>query len=103
MQARGSNGTRRRAAPSGNLHNLSVRMQQAQRYIAIALGFSIPISTALDNVLSALLLLLWLISGEYARKWHTIRPNPVAIAAMLLFALSLVGLMWSTGPLADGL
>ena len=76
--------------------------QRFARYAAIALGASLPLSTALDNVLLVLLLLCWLASGRYSEKLASIRANPVAVAALLLFALVLAGLMWGTGPLADG-
>jgi len=103
MQANGSNEARPNVPGFFDTQRAALRMQQAQRYLAIALGFSIPLSTALDNVLSAVILLLWLISGGYAQKLHAIRNNPVAVAALVLFALTLVGLIWSIGPSADGL
>jgi O-antigen ligase len=84
---------------------LAVLQQGAHRgarYAGIALGASLPLSTALDNVLLVLLLLCWLASGRYAEKLAAIRANPVAVAALLLFALVLAGLAWGTGPLADG-
>jgi len=76
--------------------------QRLARYAAIAIGASLPLSTALDNVLLVLLLLCWLASGRYAEKLASIRANPVAVAALLLFALVLAGLAWGTGPLAEG-
>ena len=36
----------------------------AARYLAIAIGFTLPVSTALDNVLLGLLLACWLASGR---------------------------------------
>jgi O-antigen ligase len=103
MQANGSNEARPGAPGFFDAQRMALRMHQTQRYLAIALGFSIPLSTALDNVLSAVILLLWLVSGGYAQKLHVIRNNPVAMAALVLFALTLVGLIWSIGPIEDGL
>jgi O-antigen ligase len=103
MQADSSTGTRPRVAGLFDGQRLSLRMQQAQRWLAIALGFSIPISTALDNVLSGAILLLWLASGDYAHKLRDIRANPVALAALALFALCIVGVIWSIGSSADDL
>jgi O-antigen ligase len=76
--------------------------QRLARYAAIALGASLPLSTALDNVLLVLLLLCWLASGRYGEKLASIRANPVAVAALVLFAFVLAGLAWGTGPLAEG-
>jgi O-antigen ligase len=74
----------------------------AARYLAVALGFSMSISTAADNVLLGLLLLCWLGSGNWRWKYETIRANPVALAGLLLLAVVAAGLAWGQGPLADG-
>lgn len=103
MQADGSSGTRPGVPGFRDAQRLGLRMQQAQRYLAIALGFSIPVSTALDNVLSGIILLLWLTSGGYMHKLRAIRGNPVALAALALFALCIVGVIWSIGSSADDL
>ncbi len=103
MQASGSNGTQPGLPGSWDLRRVTTCIQQAQRYVAIAIGFSIPISTALDNILSALLLLLWLGGGGYAQTTRTIRDNTVALAALALFALCVIGLAWSVGNPTDGM
>ena len=104
MQASGSNGTQPGVPGSWDLRRVTTRIQQAQRYVAIAIGFSIPISTALDNILSALLLAA--LAGERrlrADDTQRIRDNPVALAALALFALCVIGLAWSVGNPADGM
>lgn len=73
------------------------------RYAAIALGASLPVSTALDNILLVVILLGWLIGGRYQEKFALIRSNPVAIAALAMFAVVVAGLAWGNGPLADGM
>ena len=103
MQADGSSGTRPGVRGVWDAQRLGLRMQQAQRYLAIALGFSIPVSTALDNVLSGAIVLLWLLSGSYAHKLRVIRANSVALAALTLFVLCIVGVTWSIGSSADDL
>jgi len=67
---------------------------RAARWSAIALGFSIPISVALDGVLSVVVLAGWLASGNYRQKLDTIARNPVAIAALLLYAMLLIGSLY---------
>jgi len=73
------------------------------RWLAIAIGFTLPVSTAMDNVLLALLLACWLASGGWQEKFAAIRANPVALAILALFTLVALGLAWSHGPLQDGL
>lgn len=64
------------------------------------LGFSVPISTALDNVLLVLLLIYGLmICGRDALRisYH----NPVVQAAMLLFGILLAGSFYGATPLDE--
>jgi O-antigen ligase len=82
---------------------LAVSADRLARYAAIAIGFSLPLSTALDNVLLGLLLLGWLLGGRFQEKGALIRRNPVALSALALFGLAMIGLCWGDGPLSDGL
>ena len=64
------------------------------RNAAAFLGFSIPLSVALDNVLLVLIAALWLAGGGYRKKLETLAAHPVALAALLLFGMLAVGLAW---------
>jgi len=66
-------------------------------WAAVALGVSIPISVAVDNVLLVLVLAGWLAGGRYLDKILIINNNPVSLAAIALFALLLVGTLYSEG------
>ena len=68
---------------------------------AIALGFAIPLSTAASNVLFAVTALLFVISGAYREKFAAIARNPVALAALGLCALVLLGCAYGGGSWAD--
>jgi O-antigen ligase len=72
-------------------------------WAAIAIGFSIPISVALDNVLLALVLAGWLTGRDYKDKWSTIRRNPVAILALVLFGLLALGMLYGERYPGDGI
>ncbi len=67
------------------------------------MGATIPISVALDNVLSVLVLLAWLASARLGEKLAGLRANPAALAALALLGLLVAGLAWGPGSLADGL
>ena len=69
--------------------------ERTARWSAIALGFSIPVSTALDGMLTVLLLAAWLAAGRYRRRYEALRTSPVALAAMALWLLYLVGMLWA--------
>ena len=79
------------------------RAETCARACAIALGFSIPISVALDNVLLALILASWIASGGYREKLDLALHNQVAVAAFALFCLFAAGLIHSSGSPGDGL
>lgn len=77
-------------------------MQRSGRYAAIALGASIPISTALDSVLFVLVLLAWLAGGGLREKVVGLRANPAALAALAFLGLLLLGMTWGPGSARDG-
>jgi O-antigen ligase len=80
---------------------LELAAQELARWSAIALGFSIMVSTALDNVLMVLLLIGWLGSGRWSDKIKRVRGNPVALSGLALAALGVAGALWSSGAPAD--
>jgi O-antigen ligase len=85
------------------IKTFAARADACARMCAIALGFSIPISVALDNILLALLLVASLAAGSYRDKWLAIRANPVACAALFLFGLLTLGLGYGERYPDDGL
>jgi len=83
--------------------SIAASADTAGRWGVIALGLSIPISVALDNVLLAAIAITWLAAGDFRHKLSTIRINPVAIAALALFGLLTLGLAYGTRNAGDGL
>lgn len=73
------------------------------KWIAIALGFSIPVSTALDNILLGLFAACWLLGAGFSEKWQDIKRNKVAILSLLLFTLLIAGVLNPYSPIHDGL
>lgn len=85
------------------LQAIADRSDRLARYTAALIGFSIPISTALDGVLIALVALLWIASGGLQKKASTIAANPVALAALALFGMLALGLFYGERYPGDGL
>jgi len=73
---------------------LARQADRTARWSAIALGFSIPISVAADNVLLVLVLAGWLAGGAYRDKLLAACRHPVALAALALFGLLLIGTLY---------
>jgi len=67
-------------------------------YLIVALGFTLPISIAINNILLAIILLLWLAAGGFKERWERIKNNRAALAILLFFALHIVALAYSSDP-----
>ena len=78
----------------GLLATITSKADRTAQWAAIALGFSIPLSVALDNVLLVFVVGGWLASGAWREKRDAIRGNRVALAALALFGLLLLGTLY---------
>lgn len=80
----------------------AAKADTAATHAAVALGFSIPISVALDNVLLAFVTLGWLLGARYREKLAAIGRNPVALLALALFALLAIGTLYGSAEPKEG-
>lgn len=78
------------------LQIISQKADEAAKWLAVALGFSIPISTAADSVILAFILALWLLGANFRNKLLIIRGNTVALLSLALFGLYVLGLSYGT-------
>lgn len=76
--------------------NLS-KVKTAAAGSAIALGFAIPVSTAAANLLFALAILLFIVSGDYRGKYRVLAANPLALAILLFCAVAALGSAYGAG------
>ena len=77
------------------------KFRTAALWTVVLMGFSLPISTAFDSVLLALLLACWAASGDYRGKWSAVRRNAFAVAAAAFFMLHVAGSVYSGGTGSD--
>ncbi len=85
--------------------NLTMLPQQAGRlspWLLALLAFALPLSTSALSVLALLILLCWLIEGNYRKKIAAITANPVIMAVLIYLFLLVMGLLW-THDLTNGL
>lgn len=79
-----------------NLASLkALRVSLLFQYGVIALAFSIPLSIAAYTALSALLLILWIIEGNWNTKWELIKNQPFFKAFGLFYLFLVISLLWS--------
>jgi O-antigen ligase len=70
-------------------------------WCAIAIGASIPISIALDNLFLGIVVLTWVAGLQYREKLSLAWTNPVYKAALLLFGMLLVGTAYGDAAPGD--
>lgn len=70
-------------------------------WVAAALGFCIPFSTAAANVFLLLLLIAWLIMPERGRRLRLFWENPLARLALILFLALALGCLWGEAPVKE--
>ncbi len=80
------------------LEGMHAHAQRVSRWSAIALGASIPVSTALDNVLIGITLAAWALSGQVRDTLKIAFKNNVLIISVALFLLLAIGLTYGEAP-----
>jgi len=65
------------------------------KWCGTGLGFSIPVSTALDSILGISVAAFWIFGAGYRKKWDLIRDNRVAMLSLAMFGLLLLGGFYS--------
>jgi O-antigen ligase len=63
----------------------------AAKWAGTGLGFSIPLSTALDSILGVSVAGFWVFGAGYRKKWELVRANPVAMLSLGMFGLLVLG------------
>lgn len=63
--------------------------------LLILFAAAIPLSTTAGTVLGILLILVWILSGDFKKKITVIVHNPVAVAVLFYLFLHLLGLLWT--------
>lgn len=79
-------------------------MKRMYRYLFLLMGFSIPVTTALTNILLGLIVLVWVgenFKTRFSRLFQVIRLNPVALAGLVIFSIYLGGSAYSTAGAND--
>lgn len=65
-------------------------------YLLVLLAFFFMTSIAIGNFLLFLILLLWLLEGNFQEKMCRLRGNPFVYAALAFVGLHFVGLLWTS-------
>ncbi len=74
---------------------ITEKANTAAKWAGTGLGFSIPVSTALDSILGVSVSAFWAFGGSYRKKWDLLRGNPVAMLSLGMFGLLVLGGFYS--------
>lgn len=77
------------------MNHYTSKTHQLFQYSVIALAFTIPLSIAAYTALSALLLILWIIEGNWRSKWDMIKNQPFFKAMFLFYLFMVLSLIWT--------
>lgn len=89
------------AAAEPPLPAVGEHFNRAALWIAVAIGFTIPISTALDGLLGIAFVACWIAGGRFREKFAAIRSNKFALAVFAFFLLHVAGSTYSAGDPED--
>ena len=82
---------------------INAHAQRVSRWSVIALGASIPVSTALDNVLIAIVLVAWMLSARVCETIKFSLKNKWLLFPLLLFVLLAAGTLVGDSPWREAL
>lgn len=93
------------AAASRAMPPLIARLQQpldtAARLSLVGVFLCFPLAIGAANTCMALVLLFWPLAGRYRQRWDAVRHNPVTAPALALYAMVLMGTLYSDAPAHD--
>lgn len=75
----------------------------ASKALAVMAIFALVISTAWTNITLGFFVLCWIAAGGYREKFRRVQVNPVALWALALFGLFLVGVLYSSANFDEAL
>jgi O-antigen ligase len=83
------------------LNDFKTRCDTAAKCLLVAEFAMFPIFLGVANTLLPLIALCWLLAGNFAQRWQSIRANPLTWPALLLYALILLAAIYSSAQWQD--
>ena len=73
----------------------NTKLDKSYQFLFIAFAFVLPLTLALSNIFAYLIVILWLISGNYYIKFKEILNNKIAIASIMYSLVFVIGMLWT--------
>ena len=70
-------------------------LEKTYQYLLIALAFVMPLTVALANLIIVIVVLLWIFSGNYKKKYNEIINSKLMIASIVFYCIHVIGMLWT--------
>ena len=70
-------------------------LDKTYQYLLIVLAFLMPLTVFGTNLIIAIIVLLWLCSGNYKSKYNEIVGSKLMIASIVFYFLHIIGMFWT--------
>ena len=75
-------------------HNIP--LERIYHYLLVMAFFLLPLSVSGNNIAIYSITIIWLLSGEYIRKFNFLRENRLAKASIIFFVIHLISILWTS-------
>ena len=82
-------------AGNGKIKKIQSVAYRVNSWLPALLAFFLPLSTSAISILAVLILVLWLIEGNFSGKLAEIFSNTVALSVLAFLSILVLGLLWS--------
>ena len=70
-------------------------LEKTNQFLLIALAFLMPLTVALANLIIVIIVLLWIFSGDYKKKYNEIINSKLMIASIVFYCVHVIGMLWT--------
>ena len=70
-------------------------LNKTYQFLLIILAFMLPLTVFGANIIIAVIVFLWLVSGNYKSKFDDVTKSKVVVASLLFYFIHLLGLFWT--------
>lgn len=81
----------------------NINYEKIYLYLFVSFAFIIPLSRSLISIYIVLLTLVWILEGDFKRKFNQIKENQVIIALTFFILFMYLSITWSDGTIIEGL
>jgi O-antigen ligase len=70
-------------------------VKKIYQYLLICLAFLMPITVSIANLVIVIIVLLWLLSGDYKKKYHEITKSKIILSSIIFYFVHVIGMLWT--------